>query len=73
MGLHFSDCETTLAKSIDDLQQRWLIAASGWNDKAREDFDKEYMQELRDAVKRAQQGMRNINVLLRQVAKECSE
>jgi len=72
MGLGSSDNEGLLASAIDQLNQRWDAAGMAWQDKAREDFEKEHIEEMRRAVKVAQQGMRNISELLRQVVKECS-
>jgi hypothetical protein len=71
--MHFSDSEALLAKAMEDLNLHWQSSAGAWNDKARKDFEKQYLEELRMTVKRAQQAMRNINTLLRQVARDCGE
>jgi hypothetical protein len=71
--MQFGDSEATLAKAMDDLDQHWMSSAGGWNDKARVEFEKEYLEELRASCKRAQHAMRNVNQLLRQVVRECSE
>ncbi|MGD0092453.1 MAG: WXG100 family type VII secretion target [Planctomycetota bacterium] len=72
MGVSLADSETTLTRAIDDLGKRWDNTSSAWQDKAREDFEKEYLLELTASVKKAQQAMRSIHNLLREVVRECS-
>ena len=72
MGYSLSDSETLLKKAIIDLDRAWLTAGSSWKDKAREDFDAEHLEQLRQAVENERRGMRNIDQLLRQVIRECS-
>jgi len=70
MGI--GDNEGLLASAIDQLNKSWDGTSMAWQDKARTDFEKEHLEELRHSVKIAQMGMRNINELLRQVIRECS-
>jgi uncharacterized protein YukE len=72
MGVSLSDSETTLSRALDDLEKRWENTSSAWQDKAREDFEREFLQELTASVKKAQQAMRSIHNLLREVVRECS-
>jgi len=72
MGVSLSDSESTLSRALDDLEKRWENTSSAWQDKAREDFEREFLQELTASVKKAQQAMRSIHNLLREVVRECS-
>ena len=72
MGISLSDSDTTLGRALDDLGKRWQATGDAWQDSAREDFEKEYLEELRMSVKKAQQAMRTITGLLHEVIRECS-
>jgi hypothetical protein len=72
MPMGVGDNEGQLANAIDQLNKRWDATGSSWRDKARDDFEQEYIEEIRRVTKVAQSGMRNINDLLRQVIRECS-
>jgi hypothetical protein len=72
MGHHLSDSESLLKKAKADLEKHWMFAGAAWNDKARENFEKEHLEELHLAVTNAQHGMRNIDQLLRKVMRDCS-
>jgi hypothetical protein len=73
MSIRLSDSETLLMKALDDLDKKWHSTAGGWNDKARDGFNKEHLEPLRHSVMNAQRGMRNVTELLRKVVKDCSE
>jgi uncharacterized protein YukE len=66
------DSETTLGRAMDDLEKKWQGTGDAWHDQAREDFEKEYLQDLTMAVKKAQQAMRTISSMLHEVIRECS-
>jgi len=72
MSVSLSDSETTLGRALDDLGKKWQGTADAWRDRARDDFEKEYLEELTMSVKKAQQAMRTINLLLHEVIRECS-
>lgn len=71
MAYSLSDSEMVLKKALMDLERAWMNAGAHWHDRAREDFDKEHLEELRMAVENARRGMRNVDQLLRQVMHEC--
>ena len=73
MPTESSDPEGLLALALEQLSRQWLRTASGWNDKARAEFEKEYVDEFRMAVKRSGHAMRNVTALLRQIRKECGD
>ena len=72
MGARLSDTEMMLGRAADELEQHWQNTAGSWRDKARDDFEHDHLEDLGIAVKRAQQAMKNINQLLREVIRECS-
>lgn len=71
MSYCLSDSQSLLKKAMKDLETQWAHAGSAWNDKAREEFDKQHLEELRVAVANAGHGMSNIDQLLRKVMNEC--
>ena len=72
MAIHLSGAESILAKALEDFERRFEGTHSAWRDKARNDFEAEHIQPLRDSIRKAQHTMRNVEELLRQVVKECS-
>ena len=50
--IRLSDSEAILSKALEEMSHNWTKTASGWRDKAREDFQKEYIDEF-DRVGRA--------------------
>jgi hypothetical protein len=72
MGYSLSGSEAILAKYLAELDGQWSGTAAVWQDKAREDFEKEFLDELRRAANDARHGMRHIDQLLQQVIHECS-
>jgi len=61
-----------LIKALRDLLVHWEAAGNSWKDKARADFDKDFLQELAPAVRGASISAQEIENLLRQVRSECS-
>ena len=72
MAYSLSDAESILNKAVTDLDKEWSGTAAKWQDKAREDFEKEHLEDLHRAAASAQQAMKRIDQLLRQVIRECS-
>jgi uncharacterized protein YukE len=70
--IRLSDSEAILSKALEDLGHSWTKTASGWRDKAREDFQKEYLDEFDRAGRAAKQSMRGISELLKKAVRDCS-
>jgi hypothetical protein len=71
MAYSLSDAESILSKAVSDLDKEWLGTATKWQDKAREDFNKEHLEDLHMAADNARQAMKRIDHLLRQVMRDC--
>lgn len=67
------DSEGLLIQAMENLNRGWMRTSGGWHDKARVEFEKQYIDEFRLASKRAEHAMRNVTALLRQVRKECGD
>ena len=63
--------EAILARALDDLNRHWEATALCWRDRAREDFEKTYLSDLRTAILSAQRAMRAIGELLERAISEC--
>ncbi|MEN8150050.1 MAG: hypothetical protein ABFS86_09515 [Planctomycetota bacterium] len=63
--------ELILQGALDDLKRDWQIAAAGWHDKAREDFQREFMDEFLPAGGAAVRAMTELTLLMRRVVREC--
>jgi len=72
MAVRPSGNDAILAKALEDMEQQWQSTAGAWRDKARDDFEKKHLDELRNAVQAARHAMNNIEEMLRQVIRECS-
>ena len=70
--MRLSDSEAILARALDDMNKKWTATGGVWSDKARDEFERKHVEELRSAVIAARHAMRNIDTLLRQVIRECS-
>ncbi len=64
--------EAILNNIIRDLQRSWDMTSFYWNDRAREDFEKAYLDELLRDLKRAADAIGRINRLLYKAIRECS-
>lgn len=60
-----------LCGGLKDLNAYWERTASVWNDAARDKFETDYLKELAEAVRGASTAMDQIELLLRQVRREC--
>jgi hypothetical protein len=66
-----SQGELILQGALDDLKRDWQIAGAGWHDKARKDFEKEFIDELLPAGAQAVRAMTELTLLMRRVVREC--
>jgi hypothetical protein len=64
--------DAVLLGALKDLNAHWERTASAWRDAAREQFERDYLRELAVSVRTAASAINQIEVLLRQVRKECS-
>ncbi|MEI6233338.1 MAG: hypothetical protein WCT04_09810 [Planctomycetota bacterium] len=71
MAYSLSDSQSMLKKAMKDIEGQWSHAGTAWNDKAREEFDKQHLEVLRVAVANAGHSMSNIDQILRHVMREC--
>ena len=69
--MRLSGSEEILAGALTDLNKKWDNTALGWRDKARTEFEKEYLDELQLTAKKALQGMAALDELLAHVMREC--
>ena len=67
-----SDNDVVLHKAMEELLSKWERTALTWRDKARRDFERDYIAELDTAVKAACNAMKSTYVLLTKVGRECS-
>jgi hypothetical protein len=72
MAVRPSGNDAILAKALETMEQHWLATAGNWRDKARDDFEKNHLNVLRESVVGARHAMNNVEELLRQVIRECS-
>jgi hypothetical protein len=70
--MSLGDNETLLIQAAAELREKWLNTAAGWQDKAREDFERKHLEELWASAKAAQRATRAIDALLRQAIADCS-
>ena len=61
-----------LIKALKDLLNHWESTEGAWRDKARVDFDKEFLQEFVPAVRAASNAAQQIEILLEKVRHEAS-
>jgi len=59
-----------MTKALKDLLVHWERAGGAWRDKARVEFDKDYLQELLPSVRAASNAAKQIEVLLDRVRSE---
>jgi len=60
-----------LSKALRDLLTRWELTQTAWRDQARSDFEAEYIEELKPAVKAALDAMGSISEFLERARREC--
>jgi uncharacterized protein with NAD-binding domain and iron-sulfur cluster len=71
MAVHPTGNEAILARALDDLNRQWEATAFYWRDKARDEFERTYLQDLRTAVLGAQRAISAIGRILEQAISEC--
>ena len=59
-----------LGKAMKDLRGHWDATARSWRDKARTDFDKDFIQEIIPMALLASNAVQQIEELLRKVQRE---
>ena len=67
-----SGSETILAKAAEDMDKKFAATSTVWRDNARDEFEKNHLEEMRNSIRNARYAMRNIEELLRHVVKDCS-
>ncbi len=72
MAYSLSDSQSLLKKAAKDLEGQWAHAGNAWNDKAREEFNKDHLEDMRIAVANAGHAMSNIDQILRKIINECN-
>jgi len=70
--LRLTHSDATLHQALDEILRNWDETQLGWRDQARQEFEKDYFDELRPAVRTACSAMKDIYALLRQIQRECS-
>ena len=66
-----SGSKEILAGALNDLIKKWQSTGSSWRDKARDEFEKDYLEEIQTTVKNTQAALVAMDELLRQVQREC--
>ncbi len=61
-----------LLGALKDLNTSWERTAAVWKDAARERFERDYLQDLAEAVRTASNAISQIEVILRQMRSECA-
>ena len=67
-----SNAEMQLINALKDLHRQWDDTATNWHDKARADFNADYIEDVTPPVKAAINAMMEINRMLSQAVQECS-
>lgn len=64
--------DAVLLGALKDLDTFWARTAAVWKDSAREKFDTDCLQDLREAVRAGSNAIGQIEAVLRQVRRECT-
>jgi hypothetical protein len=67
-----SHSEVQLINAMRDLHRDWDWTATNWHDKARADFEKEYILALEAPLRGAINAISEINRMLRKAIQDCS-
>lgn len=67
-----SASDAQLVSAVNDLLRDWAVAGEEWRDQARAEFEKEYVEELSPAVRRAVGDIRELKQVLRRAIQECT-
>ena len=60
-----------LARAMKDLLEQWERTSGAWRDRARPEFERDYLETLRPRVVSASNAMQQIEEFVRQVQREC--
>lgn len=60
-----------LGAAMKDLRERWERSSMSWRDRARTEFEKDFIEQLVPTVRAASNAVQQIEELLRQVYREC--
>jgi hypothetical protein len=63
--------DARLAALTRDLFERWRETRPSWRDIRASQFEKDYLEPLEEAVKSAVRGITEIEVVLRQIRRDC--
>ena len=72
MAIGIGDNEAILTQAVRDLHGKWEGTGWEWRDKARDDFERRYLEELEALGKAAQRAMKAVDQLLREAIHDCS-
>jgi hypothetical protein len=61
-----------LIGALKDFSLRWDRAAAVWQDAARAHFEEDFIRELTESIRTAANAAGQLEVLLRQIRKDCS-
>ena len=67
-----SQAEQMLMGALGDLEKDWNIAGAAWHDKARRNFETDFLEELQVAGRQGANAIQELSVLMRRVVRECS-
>ncbi len=60
-----------LGAAMKDLREHWERSSMSWRDRARAEFEKNFIDQLVPSVRAASNAVQQIEELLRQVQREC--
>jgi hypothetical protein len=66
-----SHAEQMLMGALNDLERDWQFARIEWRDQARENFEKDFLNELQPAGRIAANTMGELTQLMKRVVREC--
>jgi hypothetical protein len=64
--------DAVLLGALKELNSYWERTAAVWKDAARERFERDCLQDLVEAVRTASNAISQIEVILRQIRRECA-
>jgi hypothetical protein len=65
--------KANLADALKQLRIKWAKVQQQWDDDARREFEKDYLEGLEPRVVAAIKGMEHVTELMAQVMRECGE
>ena len=64
--------DAILLGALKEFNAYWERTADVWKDSARTRFEKECLEDLRDAIRAASNAVGQVEVVLRQIRRECA-